>query len=227
MARTPKTEKPAPTPDAAEIAEAEIKYPRRTERRRRTRQTILRVASDLFAVSGFAATTMQAVADGADIHVTTLFMHFSSKNDVAIALVENGVDKLQARAWAARSEKNFFEFFREEALTYAANRRNAAQSEAALWTTLRNDRELAFAWIMYENGQKDIYAEYIASEFGIDRAVSYLPDVVAALMVECLVLPHQKWAEAPGKRKLTEEIEKAVELAEQSARLLLSGAGNT
>lgn len=222
MAKTPKTEKPAPVQGDDPATAAEIKYPRRTERRRRTREKILNVAFEQFSKTGFAATTMQTIADEADIHVTTLFMHFNSKNDLASSLATMAVDTLRERAWAARASKGFFEFFREEALAYAAIRRSAQQSDAALWNNLRHDRELAFAWTQYEHGQKDVYAEYIAADFKLDRAAGYLADLAAALMVECLILPHERWATAPGKRKLAEEIEQAVDLAEKAARQMLA-----
>lgn len=220
MAKNPKTEKAEPV-QGADPSAAEIKYPRRTERRRRTRQKILNVAVEQFSRSGFAATTMQTIADEADIHVTTLFMHFNSKNDLATNLATEAIDTLRERAWAARASKGFFEFFREEALAYAAIRRNVVQSDAALWNNLRHDRELAFAWTQYEHGQKDVYAEYVAADFDLDRKSGYLADLIAALMVECLILPHERWAAAPGKRKLAEEIEQAVDLAERAAKQML------
>ncbi|ABI75955.1 transcriptional regulator, TetR family [Hyphomonas neptunium ATCC 15444] len=218
MAKTPKTEKPEP---AQGDTASEIKYPRRTERRRRTRLKILEVAVRQFSKSGFSATTMQNIADEADIHVTTLFMHFNSKNELATSLANDAVDRLRDRVLAARGSRPFFEFFREEALTYAANRRSVSQPDAALWNNLRKDQELAFAWTSYEYGQKGLYAEYIASEYDIDRTTSYLADLIAALVVECLILPHERWAQAPGKRNLAEEIEQAVNLTERAAKHML------
>ena len=222
MAKSPKTEKPDPALAADSEAAAELKYPRRTERRKRTRLKILDVAVRQFSKSGFAATTMQNIADEADIHVTTLFMHFNSKNELATQLVTEGVARLQERAWAARGTKTFFEFFREEALAYAANRRSVTQTDAAFWTNLRKDQDLAFAWTIYEHGQKNVYAEYISADHQRDRPSTYLADLVAALVVECLILAHERWASAPSRYKLADEIEQAVDLAERSARKMLA-----
>lgn len=222
MARTPKTEKSAPVQTAEGTDAAEVKYPRRTERRRRTREKILRVASDHFIQHGFSASTMQNIADAADIHVTTLFMHFNSKNDLAAAIASNGAEDLRERALNARETLPFFDFFREEALAYAASRKSVSQPDAALWNRFRHDRELAFAWTLYEQGQKDVYADYIATEYKLDRASNYIPDLVAALIVESLVLAHEKWAAAASKRKLADEINVAVEIVEKIARPLLT-----
>lgn len=225
MAKSPKTEKPAPEQLVAAEDSADVKYPRRTERRRKTRTKILRAASDLFLRSSFSATTMQNIADAADIHVTTLFMHFNSKNDLATVLAENAVEELREHALAAQPAKTFFDFFRDEAMNYAAVRKNAGQPHAAMWRGLRHDREFAFAWALYEQGQKSVYADYIALEYNLDRATDYVPDLLAAMMVECLVLPHERWAEAPGKRKLADEIAKGVEIAELAARQVLKSHG--
>lgn len=221
MAKTPKTEKPEPALAAETKAAADVKYPRRTERRKRTRLTILAVAAEQFSTSGFSATTMQSIADAADIHVTTLFMHFNSKNDLATSLVTSAIDELRERALTARGTTPFFEFFRAEALALASTRKDSLQPAASIWSLLRTDRELAFAWSEYEQGQKDIYADYIAAEYGLDRETGYLPDLVAALLVTSTILPHQKWAQTPERRKLADEISAAIEISEKAAVQML------
>ena len=54
------------------------RFPRRTLRRQNTRARILRAAMQLFRQVGYGAATMNAIADAADVHVTTLFVHFKS-----------------------------------------------------------------------------------------------------------------------------------------------------
>lgn len=224
MARTPKTDKPAPALGGQQDAVSEIKYPRRTERRKRTRLKILSVAADQFSKSGFAATTMQSIADEADIHVTTLFMHFNSKNELATSLVTSAVDELRERALAARETTPFFEFFRTEALAFAAKRKDTALPAASLWNVLRNDRELAFAWSEYEQGQKDIYADYISAEYGLSRETGYLPDLVSSLLVASTILPHRKLAGAPPGKDLAGEIRRSISASEQAALQMLNSA---
>lgn len=62
---------------------------------------------------------MQAIADEADIHVTTLFSHFSSKNELATSLVTSAIKALRERALAARETTLFLDFFKDEALSFA------------------------------------------------------------------------------------------------------------
>ena len=225
MVKTPKSEKPAPARDAETDASAETRYPRRTERRRRTRMKIQEVAAEQFSKAGFAATTMQSIADEADIHVTTLFMHFNSKNELATSLVASAIEALRERALAARETTAFFDFFKDEALSFAQPAKDVTRTAASLWSVLRNDRELAFAWSDYEQGQKDIYADYIAAEYGMSRESDFLPDLVASLLVASTILPHRKWLEAPGKRTLEEEISEAISISQTAARHMLK-SGN-
>ena len=200
---------------------AEVKYPRRTERRRRTRASILREAAKLFGKDGYGATTMQAIADAADIHVTTLFMHFKTKSDLALSLVTVRADELRDRATQAQGEVAFLDFFRSEALTLADALKADTRPGVALWNALRNEADLAFAWSEYDREQQDIFANYVAAEYGLDRSVDYRPELVVSLLLTAISLPHRKWVEAGGKIELGVEIERALDIAIPAARQVL------
>jgi AcrR family transcriptional regulator len=223
--KTANPDKAQPVEPAQADASEAAKYPRRTERRRRTRIRIQEVAAAQFSRAGFAATTMQAIADEADIHVTTLFSHFSSKNELATSLVTSAIKALRERALAARETTLFLDFFKDEALSFARPGRDLALPAASMWSVLRTDRELAFAWSDYEQGQKDVYADYIAAEYGLNRESDFLPDLVASLLVASTILPHRKWRETRGKRSLEEEISQSVNLGLNAARHMLKTGG--
>jgi AcrR family transcriptional regulator len=54
----------------------------RERKKQRTRQTILDVALDLFAERGYSHTTLEQIADAAEISTGTLFAYFPSKEDI-------------------------------------------------------------------------------------------------------------------------------------------------
>jgi AcrR family transcriptional regulator len=54
----------------------------RERKKQRTRQTILDVALELFAERGYRNTTLEQIADAAEISTGTLFAYFPSKEDI-------------------------------------------------------------------------------------------------------------------------------------------------
>ena len=73
-----------------DVTQAE-RFPRRTARRENTRKRIIAVAARLFQRVGYGTTTMNAIAEAADVHVTTLFTHFKSKQDLAASAGGTGI----------------------------------------------------------------------------------------------------------------------------------------
>ena len=60
--------------------------PRRREQAAATRRAILEAAEGLFARTGYAATTMSAIASAADVAPRTVYLAFESKSGVLRAL---------------------------------------------------------------------------------------------------------------------------------------------
>ena len=57
----------------------------RERKKQRTRETIARVAQELFAERGYHATTLPDIAEAADVSTRTIFAYFSSKEDILFA----------------------------------------------------------------------------------------------------------------------------------------------
>jgi AcrR family transcriptional regulator len=54
----------------------------RERKKQRTRETIARVAVELFSERGYHATTLPDIADAADVSTRTIFAYFPSKEDI-------------------------------------------------------------------------------------------------------------------------------------------------
>src|ERR1700692_949805 len=54
----------------------------RERKKQQTRETIARVALELFAARGYDHTTLAEVADAADVSTRTIFAYFQSKEDI-------------------------------------------------------------------------------------------------------------------------------------------------
>ncbi|EHN11628.1 transcriptional regulator TetR family [Patulibacter medicamentivorans] len=67
--------------------------PTRGQRRKaRTARAILEAASELFFLRGMARTTIDEIAERADVSVGSVYFHFRSKEGVYLALVEEALD---------------------------------------------------------------------------------------------------------------------------------------
>src|SRR5690349_13039419 len=69
----------------------------RERKKERTRATITRVALDLFARDGFAATTIHAIAEAADVAPRTVSTYFPHKEGIVFEAYDPIIGRLQAR----------------------------------------------------------------------------------------------------------------------------------
>src|SRR6266508_6740329 len=64
------------------------KFPRREQKARATRSAVLGAAKKLFIAEGYGATTIQAIADEADVAVQTVYAVFGNKRSILAELVD-------------------------------------------------------------------------------------------------------------------------------------------
>lgn len=64
---------------------------KRAAQSRQTRRSILDAAHDLFVSAGYAATTIQAIADGAGVAVQTVYAVFGTKRELMRQLIEAAI----------------------------------------------------------------------------------------------------------------------------------------
>jgi AcrR family transcriptional regulator len=81
-----------------ERVDSEAKKVTRAEIRRRK---LLTIASDLFAINGYDATSIRDVAAAAGMNSASLYYHFPSKEEMFVAVEDASVDKIHGRVAAA------------------------------------------------------------------------------------------------------------------------------
>lgn len=200
--------------DAAE------RFPRRTARRERTRARILEAARAEFARAGYADATMNAIADAADIHVTTLFTHFKTKRDLAAALSDQEIEVFGAMIAEAKGHVPFFKFFRELVLSTAATRQKDGDPKTGQMQALQRDPELALGWLRYEEREVRLVADYIAHDYGLDPRKDYAPYLAGQILIASGVASYTRWTRVKGLDLVT-ETRQALDLAERMARTIL------
>jgi AcrR family transcriptional regulator len=197
------------------------RFPRRTARRENTRKRIIKAAARLFQRIGYGSTTMNAIADAADVHVTTLFTHFKSKQDLASCTNDATLERLQRLIAASVGEVPFFIFFRKIVLDFASRLEGERDPDVTVWSELERDPDLALAWATYEHRQVMMLADYVAAEYGL-RADDYRPMLVSSLMVSASWEAHRRWSGDTKRLNLERETLVALDIAEAMARSTLA-----
>lgn len=77
------------------VAVAPAKEGLRERKRRQTRQRIIDEGLRLFLANGFDATTLDAIAEAADISPRTFFYYFASKEDIVMAYQSGSMARLR------------------------------------------------------------------------------------------------------------------------------------
>ncbi len=79
------------TPVSPSVKAEPARRSRRAERTEQTRQRIVESATALFDARGYATTTMEAIAEGADVAVETVYSRFRSKWNLLDAILEPAI----------------------------------------------------------------------------------------------------------------------------------------
>ena len=141
-------------------------YPRREKRKQKSREALIQAALDLFASKGFEETTLDDIASRADLHVQTLYRHFPTKNDLAVAIDRTRLDEF--RELFADRKVSTLEFWRTWLIkTTEEWTKHSKQYRAAL-TNLQTvptiSTTLLGTWYSYER----VLEEGLRLEFGSD-----------------------------------------------------------
>ncbi len=79
------------------------------ERKERTRAMLAEAAADLFVMKGFDHTTVEEIAQAADISPRTFFRYFATKEEVVMSFLWLKVDKLLASLAVRPSDESLLE----------------------------------------------------------------------------------------------------------------------
>ena len=199
------------------------RFPRRTLRRQNTRKRILTAATRLFQQVGYGHTTMNAIAEAADVHVTTLFTHFKSKQDMAASANDATLARMELLISRAVGKTPFFEFFRNMVMDIAGRLHGDREPALTVWSEMERDPGMALAWASYEHRQVLMLAGYIATEYALPPD-SFAPVLVAGLMVSASWEAHRRWSADTKRLNLKKETLAALDMAELMATAALAGA---
>lgn len=192
-----------------------VSFPRRTAAKARTRQRIEEAAQRLFVTHGYADATMAAIADAADIHITTLFTHFSSKRKLAAAIAVTAGVRFESVVSAQRAQGvPVLKFWRNQVTRIAHAYERDGEGQINLGRALAGEPELLPVWFAHQQLQITLMTEYIADELGIDPAKDRRAQIAAAMLVAGGRMAFDSWIESGRVGDLVVENERLLDAAE-------------
>jgi AcrR family transcriptional regulator len=151
----------------------------RERKKERTRATITRVALELFARDGFSATTLSAIAEGADVSARTVSTYFPSKEGIVFAAYPDAIhrlgERLAQREPGAKVVDTLGEWGRAEASIQDEISSAAVRARAPTGTDFARLRQVAIArdpelWALerrHVRAMADIITDAFAQELDI------------------------------------------------------------
>lgn len=157
-----------------------MKEPLRQRKKARTAQAIEQAAAELFARQGFDATTLEQIAEAADIHKQTVLRYFRSKEDIAFAH-RNRLFEEFARSLAERTG-SVLEHWRTYILE-VSSRPPAVMTLRKWFDFLASDDRLYAYQLRLNQRYQDTLAAAFAQEAGADPESDIFAHALAALLV--------------------------------------------
>jgi AcrR family transcriptional regulator len=157
-----------------------MKEPLRQRKKARTHQAIVDTATRLFRKRGFDSTTLEEIADGADVHKQTVLRYFKSKEEIAFAsrirIFEDFRESLSGRTGTV------LEHWRKHIET--ASRGAMKTGELVHWYDFIDGDTRLFAFQLRLNERyQTVLAEAFSAEAGVDPNGDLFARVLSALLV--------------------------------------------
>src|SRR3984957_13080137 len=139
---------------------------RQERRKRRTRQAIQRAAFELFAERGYRETTINDIAQRAEVAPRTVTVHFPAKEELLLDAEPFTFDSLSERLSARRPNESALEAVRDwMAATMTEVETSASELDGRFW-----ERRALRAHII--NNEPDLRGRSRASYYPFERALA-------------------------------------------------------
>jgi AcrR family transcriptional regulator len=153
----------------------------RARKMARTRSQIADAAIRLFVAQGYDATTLDEIAEAADVHKRTLLRYFATKAHLVLHSQYEALD-LFKQAMAERGDKKTIDVWTDHVVD--RSRKMASKGPLAATRALaRNEPAVVQAYLGIEAQYQGIIAEGLAADHGVDPARDIRSQVAAAALV--------------------------------------------
>jgi AcrR family transcriptional regulator len=156
--------------------------PLRARNKQRTWDAIAGGGARLFAEQGFAATTLDQIAETAGVHKQTVLRYFRSKEDIALAYQARSLGSFRKGLHDPERDESVVEYWREH-VRRSARGLVAMGGAKALQSVVDSDPRLLAHAAAIEHQYQDMIAEALSREAGVDPAGDVYAIALAGLLV--------------------------------------------
>jgi AcrR family transcriptional regulator len=175
----------------------------RERKKQRTRETISRVALELFVERGYHATTLADIAEAADVSTRTIFAYYPSKEDILFSEFPALLDAIGQALRERPAGKDALGTVRDFILfmPHGEKSEHDEQRHAIIDTdpTLRSHMRARLAQL------QDLVAAAVAEDIGADTD-DLRPSVVAASLIAAFEVLSERDTAKSHKQQTPEEI---------------------
>lgn len=154
----------------------------RERKKARTRRELIELALDLFLRQGFEQTTLEQIADEAELSISTVLRYFNSKSRLALAINHDLLDQFRARLQAPDREIDTLSCWREH-VEESVRSMNDTPKAAALLKMVMSEPALVVGLLEVRQG----YEDAIAAAIVLDAAPTPVSDIHAQMLAAMLV----------------------------------------
>ncbi len=176
----------------------QVQYPLRERRKQRTRAALIDAAIGLFSTKGYDDTTLEEVADHAGLHVQTLYRHFPSKPELAIAVDRRQIEAFREAIEDPERDSTTFQFWREQIVRNTTQLQSEAGGLSNFRALLREQHRspsIALRLHTLNDEYENLLTASLAGDFGVDPESDRLPRLVACMLVAGNRHVANRWAE--------------------------------
>ena len=177
----------------------------RVRKKLRTWDAIAASGARLFARQGFAATTLDQIAELACVHKQTVLRYFKSKQDIALAYQTRALESFRRGLVDPGRGDSVIDYWRAH-VRRSARGLVAMGGAAALQPIIDSDPRLLAHAAAIEHQYQDLIAEALSREAGVDPAA----DVHAIALSGLLVGGNYAMARRVRERGAPADLERAV-----------------
>jgi AcrR family transcriptional regulator len=153
----------------------------RTRKKLRTWDAIATEGAKLFNQQGFAATTLEQIAELADVHKQTVLRYFKSKEDIALAYQTRRLEEFKTGLLNPQRRESVVEYWRDHVRRSAQNL--TARGGVETYQFIDSDPRLLAHSIAIEHQYQELISEALSREAGVDPGLDVYSIALSGLLV--------------------------------------------